>query len=210
MKIKNIAALIAALLHCSISSARVSDDDKLVLEEATKLVVSGNPRLYLKRFQLDRLAKQRLAKALDRQRYYSANEADNEYISDPETGEITLIQTPTDSLIITAEERKYLEANIIKQFVWDKGLLPDAIRVRNAKVGMKLLQKINTRNCVEKTKQRSYLYAFTQPVYIRDKSICLVFTVALAGRNSGISDLSFYKKTETGWKRWIGIYVGEF
>lgn len=209
MKIKNIAALIAALLLYCVSNAHVSDDDKLVLEEATKLVVSGNPKLYLKRFQLDRLAKQRLANALDRQRYYSANEADYEYISDPETGEITVVQTPTDSLIITTEERKYLEANIIKQFVWKKALLPDAIRVRNAKVGMKLLQKINKKNYIEKTKQLSYLYAFTQPVYIRDKSICLVFTVAVAGRNSGISDLSFYKKTETGWKSWIGIYVSE-
>ena len=57
---------------------------------------------------------------------------------------------------------------------------------------------------------RPFAFALGKPLFIRHNTICLVNTAALCGPNCGSNEMSFYRKENGEWKKWILVTAGEY
>ena len=63
---------------------------------------------------------------------------------------------------------------------------------------------------IMKMYKRPIVFAFTMPVYIRNKSICVSYISYRCGNSCGYDELSFYKKTNDEWTKYIVAYSRNF
>ena len=107
-----------------------------------------------------------------------------------------------DKLILTSEEVTYLKQHLItaKDKIWSDNLFINSSRISVDSTNSFLIQNRNRD-----------LYLFSQPIFIRNKTIALFYEVHLCcGDIYGSVDLSFYKKNRDVWQRWIRVDGGAF
>lgn len=129
-----------------------------------------------------------------------------------------------NSLTLTKAEQNYLLEQITQQTVWSDNLLADSRLIESDSMWVYLRQE-NTKRIAAMNKAAmendtlalkkarlnySYVFTFTKPVYIRDNTICLISFAAVCGTECGRNEISFYKKENNEWGKWIVISAGDF
>ncbi|PQJ12625.1 hypothetical protein CJD36_002465 [Flavipsychrobacter stenotrophus] len=138
---------------------------------------------------------------------------------------ITDIRTNNrNKLILTKTEKAYLRANVGKKTVWGKDLFPDAKCITSDSMRPYLRNEIITaRVKIEKAlankdtvtlreirANRAYVFYFTKPIYLRNKTLCFITCVALCGPECGHSQTCFLKKENNEWHTLVVVSAGEF
>jgi hypothetical protein len=132
--------------------------------------------------------------------------------------------TKEDSLLLTKTEDQYLRKQLSKKTKWpeelfrgSKGIPMDSMWSYLEQQGVIKYEKIkkadSTRDMAAINKlQRlySYVFVFTKPIYIRNKTICLVSYAAMCGGDCGINGVTIYKKENNRWAEWIEVESGAF
>ncbi len=99
---------------------------------------------------------------------------------------------PEQQLILTDHERKYVLQEIAKQTgsVWPENLFPNSSRREYAKVmGVAV--------------GGPRIYSFSQPIFIRENSVCICYYAYYCGMECGQGAVEVYHKIDLKWKRWI-------
>lgn len=122
--------------------------------------------------------------------------------------------TTINSITLTKAERKYIfkQLDSLHKLVWDENLFTNSTRVsRDSSFGAKVFKEIENANRLGwKPKSGKQIWEFTNPIFIRDNSICLLFTLYICGGSCGRDKLCFYKNVNGTWKEWIIVSIGSF
>lgn len=125
---------------------------------------------------------------------------------------------------LTKAEKKYLLTNIKRKTNWPDNLFANSKRINADSLWTFLNQEnINRITNINKaalnqdslaykkaTRQFPFVFVFTKPVYIRNNTICLISFAAMCGRDCGRDEISFYKKENNVWTKWIVVSAGDF
>jgi hypothetical protein len=138
--------------------------------------------------------------------------------------EVIVNELRSDSIRLSAKERRYLLRQLKKpeNIELPDNLFPDSKRVepdsleefvvrQNQRIRDSLMASGNPKARDEYYSGKTlYLpFYFTRPIYLRNRSIIL-FHFMWRFRNGGSHDLSFYRKENGKWKRWISISGGDW
>jgi hypothetical protein len=131
---------------------------------------------------------------------------------------------PPNSLKLTKTEQNYLLERLGQQTVWADNLFTDGrclnsdsmwiyLREENTKKIAAINKAVMVKDTLALKKAQSkysYVFTFTKPVYIRDNTVCLISFAALCGQDCGQSEISFYKKINDEWVKWILVSSADF
>lgn len=106
----------------------------------------------------------------------------------------------------------------LRNFKWRDSLIHnakaisiDSIRVFIRNYDRSLPQEKEEPNTVTTICRRGpILFSFSKPMYIRNETICLIYIRKLSRIYEGNEKLSFYKKDEENWVKWITLYSSSF
>ncbi|MBK7357636.1 MAG: hypothetical protein IPI45_14180 [Saprospiraceae bacterium] len=106
----------------------------------------------------------------------------------------------------------------LRNFKWRDSLIHnakaisiDSIRVFIRNYDRSLPQEKEEPNTVTTICRRGpILFSFSKPMYIRNETICLIYIRKLSRIYEGNEELSFYKKDEEKWVKWITLYSSSF
>lgn len=106
----------------------------------------------------------------------------------------------------------------LRNFKWRDSLIHnakaisiDSIRVFIRNYDRSLPQEKEELNTVTTICRRGpILFSFSKPMYIRNETICLIYIRKLSRIYEGNEELSFYKKDEEKWVKWITLYSSSF
>jgi hypothetical protein len=135
-------------------------------------------------------------------------------------------QTEYNSITLSMKERRYLRQQIEenKGFTWNDSLIANSRRIKSDSV-MKIISEqfriyrdeINNALLNHDTialnrivAKKPWVYGFSKPLYLRDDTICLLYHLAFGDGDSGYDEVSFYKKENNLWTKWIVIGEGEY
>jgi hypothetical protein len=110
--------------------------------------------------------------------------------------------TNKDRLHLTSAEAKLLKQHLIeaRDQHW-----PEQLFTNSKSISVDSTQSFLIQN------RDKELYLFSKPVFIRNNTIALFYVVRLCcGGIYGPVDLSFYRKENDGWQRWIRVDGGAF
>lgn len=128
------------------------------------------------------------------------------------------------TIILTKKEKKYLLLQLCEPTVWADSLFPNSKRIQSNEMWTYLSQENNKRReainqaylekDTLKIKKLRYDYTFVfsllRPIYIRNNTVCLTSYSAMCGVDCGRTEISFYKKENNEWTKWIIISAGDF
>jgi hypothetical protein len=66
------------------------------------------------------------------------------------------------------------------------------------------------RSNLVKNYQRPSVFQFSPPIYLKDKTICLIYVRSLCGNPCGVGELAFYKKENGQWNKWVVVSVDNY
>lgn len=132
--------------------------------------------------------------------------------------------TVEDSILLSGKEMRYIKSaiNKLSSFRWNDSLFPDSKRIpadsmwqHISKRNREFSQMVKTLPAEElrKVKGRdifSNVFIFYWPVWLRDRSIFILFFYRMCGRECGINDLALYRLENGVYKKWMVIYGGVF
>lgn len=141
-------------------------------------------------------------------------------------GKLTAIgKTRKDNFIkLNRSERKYLLEQIKIKTIWDDNLFCDSKRIcvdslwtYLKKEKTKYYEELN-RSTLKKDSltynklkyKYPYVFSFKKPIFLKDKTICLISFTALCGNDCGRAEISFYKIQNNEWKKWFVFAAGAF
>ncbi|MBL0049285.1 MAG: hypothetical protein IPP32_14460 [Bacteroidetes bacterium] len=210
-----IRLFILKLLICSIiqlvtilvTYGQISEDDSTILLKAFRQVTLRDQIVYTNKFTPESyfadMLKGRIEKGII-----------TENSKDPKSKSITL----------TSEEQKYLLGQLKQQITWADNLFlnsklidADSVWTYSSQMSTNHISAVNqaillkdTLRIIELKKHNPFVFTFLRPIYLRDKSICLITFIALCGNSCGRSEMSFYKREKNDWKKWIVVSNGQF
>lgn len=129
-----------------------------------------------------------------------------------------------NSLTLTKAEQNHILTQLGQQTVWSDNLFPNSKLIdtdsmwsfliqMNAQLSLSLNQAVfqkDTLTIKNLRYERPYIFAFAKPIYIRDKTVCLIAFGAMCGGECGETETSFYKKENNKWTKWIIVSAGVF
>ncbi len=131
---------------------------------------------------------------------------------------------PEPSITLSKKEQNFILSELAKPVVWPKELFANG-KLMNAKtmwahldeerakrftlMNQATLNK-DTLEAKRLSREYSYVFVFTKPIYIRNNTVCLVTMAALCGNPCGFTETSFYKREKDSWVKWIGVAQGDF
>ena len=196
-----------------------NQDDAIILQKVIREVSTQAPIAYVDTVNSKQQISERLKETILKGKITDTR---NGRI-DPESGRYTVSQD-ANTLVLNEEEQEYLINELEQRTVWPDDLFPDSkcidrdsmwayIRVENAKRLEALQQAILEEDTLAIKKLRynyPYVFTFTKPVYIRDKTICFIAWVAMCGGTCGQTEQIFYKKENDEWEKWIVVSASVF
>ena len=117
----------------------------------------------------------------------------------------------SNSIVLTKTERAYIfnQLDAYKNQVWDDSLFIHSIRISENDCS-RYLQQFALAKQFGRVKSGNQYWRFTTPVFIRGGSMALIGIVYMCGGLCGEDELSFYKKTDSGWQRWVMVSGGVY
>lgn len=97
-----------------------------------------------------------------------------------------------DSLFVEIKKKNVYKQNLVK--LLDNTRVPDSTKLM----------------IIKEIKKLYWAYAFSAPIYLRDKQYFAMFTLSLCGSDCGSDGFAIFKKEQQEWKRWVTIISGEF
>lgn len=120
--------------------------------------------------------------------------------------------TQNNSITLTKAEQKYIfnQLDEMHKMTWDKNIFTNSTRV-TADSSSFYFNEISTSNRKGwNPKSGRQIWEITEPIYLRDNSYCLLFTLYICGGECGRDELCFYKNINGRWSKWITVSSGEF
>ena len=121
--------------------------------------------------------------------------------------------TANNSISLTKAEQKYIfnQLDSLHNLVWTANLFTNSTRVSHDSLGTIVFNEIEKANrLVWTAKSGKQIWEFTNPIFLRQNSICLLFTLYICGGECGRDELCFYKNINGNWKKWITVSSGVF
>jgi hypothetical protein len=114
---------------------------------------------------------------------------------------------PSDRLVLTKEERSYIQHQLGMQFdvVWADHLFENAQKITKATVD----SIFSDRNRGWTYFDEHYgpkLYSFSNPIFIRDHSLCIFYSGYSCGHRCGEGKLMILRKKNATWVSWMELY----
>jgi hypothetical protein len=129
-----------------------------------------------------------------------------------------------NSITLTKTEQDELLSKLGQQTVWPDNLFPNSKRLdadsmwtflrqmneqRVLSINQAAFQKDNA--TIQNLRyEYPFVFTFAKPIYIRDKTFCLIAFSAMCGGNCGQTETSIYKKENNSWTKWIIVSAGDF
>ena len=129
-------------------------------------------------------------------------------------------------IIFTKQEKKYLfqQLEIASRPCWKETIFPGAQLILEEdalnyikKTTQEYLENFNKPTNTEndrmnliKNYQRPTIFKFSKPIYLRNRSICLVYFASICGNPCGFEELCFYKIANNTWSKWIVVSSRQF
>ncbi len=177
-------ATITGITYC-----QMHFDDTLILTKALNIVKKPQQIVYVNSVKSLSRIPDHILDAINNQELLSKNSSYKE------------------SLWLTKSEKEYLIENFSKGAIWNSGLFPNSKLINEDSIWTFLRPARAEDNMII---PQAYVYIFTHPIFIRDRTICLVRMTALCGKECGKTRISFYKKMEKEWIEWIILESGEY
>jgi hypothetical protein len=133
----------------------------------------------------------------------------------------TTNDTRQNSIILTRKERIYLQDQLeaLANPYWNENLFPNSKLIKEEDLlsyfkgaYQAYSENLSNPNNSESDKsnliknyQQPSVFEFSNPIYLRDNSICLVYMMYLCGNPCGTKELCFYKKENNKWGKWIVV-----
>jgi len=113
----------------------------------------------------------------------------------------------TNYLILTEQEHSYIQSELVVQHlvIWPEHLFDNGVRVTQATLDS--LYKDHTRDW--RYIDEHYgprLYRFSNPIFIRNYSLCIFYSGYTCGSRCGEGRLIIYRKKTDTWIPWIELY----
>ena len=129
-------------------------------------------------------------------------------------------------IIFTKQEKKYIfqQLEIASRPCWNETIFPGAQLILEEdalnyikKTTQEYLENFNKPTNTEndrmnliKNYQRPTIFKFSKPIYLRNRSICLVYFASICGNPCGFEELCFYKIANNTWSKWIVVSSRQF
>nr|ARK12911.1 hypothetical protein A6C57_22675 [Fibrella sp. ES10-3-2-2] len=119
----------------------------------------------------------------------------------------TKLAEPDARLVLTLKERSYIQSELDRQaeVTWPSQLFKNGKVLTNSTLNE--IYKDPTRG---ETYFRDHyglrLYSFSNPIFIRDYSICIFYSGHTCGSRCGEGNLTIFKKKDATWIPWIRLY----
>lgn len=115
---------------------------------------------------------------------------------------------PKNRLILNQQELRYIQHELEQQskVIWSNHLFEHGIRLSEAVI-----------DSIERTRGWIYfnehygskLYSFSNPIFIRNRSLCIFYSGYTCGTRCGEGKLMILKKQNDTWLSWIELYRRE-
>ena len=118
-----------------------------------------------------------------------------------------------NTITLTKAELKYIydQLDSLHTHLWPKDLFSNSTLVSHDSIGKMIFDEIEKANRLTwNPRTGMQIWEFTYPIFIRENNFFLVFTQYICGSLCGYSELCFYKKIESNWKKWITVSAGVF
>lgn len=117
----------------------------------------------------------------------------------------TDLKEPISRLVLTKEERSHIQHELAQQatLIWPNQLVEHGERLTEAAI-----------DSIERTRGWLYfnehygarLYTFSNPIFIRNRSLCIFYAGYTCGSRCGEGKLMIYKKQNDTWVPWMELY----
>ena len=124
-------------------------------------------------------------------------------------------------IILTKQEKKYLfqQLEIARRPYWKENIFPGSQLIIEEdafnyikKTTQEYLENYNKptnsetdRMNLVKNYQRPNIFKFSKPIYLRNRSVCLIYFASICGNPCGFDELCFYKIANNTWTKWIVV-----
>ncbi len=138
----------------------------------------------------------------------------------------TFGRQPKPIIILTKKDKASLLEQIktLKKYQWQDSLFENSRRIEQDSIWVNIHRENKKRfsaisdataqrdtTTINKLKhERTRIYTFSKPLYIREKSVALTGFGWMCGGDCGHNEVAFYKKVHGKWKRWAVISEGDF
>lgn len=129
-------------------------------------------------------------------------------------------------ITLNRQEKKYLfeQLEIVNNPLWKENLFPGSRLIKEdevlsyiKKTTQDYLENYNNPNNTEEDKmklvknyQRPNVFKFSRPVYLRNRSFCLIYFSSICGNPCGFDELCFYKIENNTWTKWVVVNSNEY
>ena len=129
-------------------------------------------------------------------------------------------------IIFTKQEKKYIfqQLEIASRPCWKENIFPGSQLILDEdalnyikKTTQEYLENFNKptntdndRMNLIKNYQRPTIFKFSKPIYLRNRSICLIYFTSICGNPCGFEELCFYKIANNTWSKWIVVSSRQF
>lgn len=129
-------------------------------------------------------------------------------------------------IVLTRQEKKYLfqQLELARRPYWKENIIPGSQLIIEEdafnyikKTTQEYLENYNRPTNTEndrmnlvKNYQRPNIFKFSKPIYLRNRSICLIYFASICGNPCGFEELCFYKIANNTWTKWIVINSSVF
>jgi hypothetical protein len=117
--------------------------------------------------------------------------------------------TKSNTITLSKEEQEYIIKQIAatRYLLWPDNMFENSKRIKLDSMWAFIEQENSN---LEQLKSRKPLgvFTFSKPIYLRGKSICILYTRRMLDLNAGTQEISFYKMDKDKWINWIVISSG--
>lgn len=129
-------------------------------------------------------------------------------------------------ITLTRKEKIYIfeQLEIINKPFWKENLFPESRLIKDDEVNSYLkkttqdyLENYNNPNntgtdrmTMVKNYQKPAVFKFAKPVYLRNRTLCLIYSSFICGNPCGFDELSFYKIENNTWTKWVVVSHNEY
>lgn len=120
--------------------------------------------------------------------------------------------TQNNSITLTKAEQKYIfnKLDEMHKMVWEKNVFANSTRVQPDSSSFYFSEFAQANRKGWNPKSGRQIWEITKPIYLRDNSYCLLFTLYYCGSLCGRDELCFYKNINGNWRKWIVVTSGVF
>ena len=61
-----------------------------------------------------------------------------------------------------------------------------------------------------KNYQKPNVFKLSKPIYLRDRSFCLIYISSVCGNPCGFDELCFYKIENNTWIKWVAVNSNQY